>query len=76
MTARLPELVRRSGYGPDEPIVVGLQRRGEPPIFHARLPEPGWSVVLFATADDTERRMGLLSLLLDEVTGAAAGTCP
>ncbi|WP_237110027.1 serine hydrolase [Nonomuraea sp. MG754425] len=44
--------------------------------MHARLPEPGWSVVLFATADDTERRMGLLSLLLDEVTGAAAGTCP
>ncbi|MER7424694.1 serine hydrolase domain-containing protein [Nonomuraea rubra] len=43
---------------------------------HARLPDLGWSIVLLATADDTERHIELVRLVLHEVTAAAAGTCP
>ncbi|MGR6917479.1 serine hydrolase [[Actinomadura] parvosata] len=43
---------------------------------HVRLPDLGWSIVLLAPGDDTERRSELVRLVLGEVTGAAAGTCP
>lgn len=60
------------------PVIActGTAAAGRACAPRARLPDPGWSVVLLATADDTEWGTELVRLVPDEVTGAAAGTCP